>query len=140
MLFNPIQNKIIGIFPILEHNYFRLPEIFKEEGDTFLIETYYYRKRYKLSDLSKAEEFYFLRTLYNFKIIYGTNKVICKTGNGIYLLEEKNGDYIPIKRISDDVTIGEKRISLSKQLFCLDFDSSYIFMRPGLKLQIILIY
>ena len=128
MLFNPIQNKIIGIFPILEHNYFRRPEIFKEEGDAFLIETYYYRKRYKLSDLSKAEEFYFLRTLYNFKIIYGTNKVICKTGNGIYLLEEKNGDYIPIKRISDDVTIGEKRISLSKQLFCLDFDSSYIFI------------
>ena len=42
MLFNPIQNKIIGIFPILEHNYFRLPEIFKEEGDAFLIETYYY--------------------------------------------------------------------------------------------------
>ena len=128
MLFNPIQNKIIGIFPILEHNYFRRPEIFKEEGDAFLIETYYYRKRYKLSDLSKAEEFYFLRTLYNFKIIYGINKVICKTGNGVYLLEEKNGDYIPIKRISDDVTIGEKRISLSKQLFCLDFDSSYIFI------------
>ena len=45
MLFNPIQNKIIGIFPILEHNYFRRPEIFKEEGDAFLIETYYYRKK-----------------------------------------------------------------------------------------------
>lgn len=59
MLFNPIQNKIIGIFPILEHNYFRRPEIFKEEGDAFLIETYYYRKNTNYLIYQKQKSFTF---------------------------------------------------------------------------------
>ena len=127
MIYNPIHNNIIGIFPIIEHNYSKKYSIFKGEGDEFFIETNNYRKRYKMSDLSKADVFYVEETLFNFQMVYGTNKIICRADNGVFLMEEKNGNYIPIKRISDDLSLGDKRLSLSKELFYSSgFDSTYV--------------
>ena len=126
MIYTPIHNKIVGIFHIIDHNYFRKASIFKGEGDVFFIETNNYRKRYKMSNLSKANVFYINDTIYNFDMVYGTNKIICKAENGLFLMEEKNGGYIPIKRIYDDAFNLDKKVSLAKELFCQKYNSNYM--------------